>query len=143
MSSNQQRPQIPSDMKAFNSKVIEEFRANRGELTGQMAGRQVMLLTTKGRKSGEERTVVIGYRPFHGEFAVIASNNGAPNPPSWFLNLEEDPTATVEVGSEKFEVRARVATPEERAEAAKVIDYLGPQQARTEREIPVVVLEKV
>ena len=49
-------------MKAFNSKVIEEFRANRGELSGQMAGRQVMLLTTKGRKSGEERTVVIGSR---------------------------------------------------------------------------------
>ena len=143
MSSNQQRPQIPSDMKAFNSKLIDEFRANSGRLSGQMAGRQLMLLTTKGRKSGEERTVVLGYRPFQGEFAVIASNNGAAKPPSWFLNLEKDPTATVEVGSDKFEVRARVATPEERQEAAKLIDYLGPQQARTEREIPVVVLEKV
>jgi deazaflavin-dependent oxidoreductase (nitroreductase family) len=143
MSSQQQRPQIPSDMNAFNAKLIEEFRANHGQLTGQMAGRQLMLLTTKGRKSGEERTVVLGYRPFRGEFAAIASNNGAPKPPSWFLNLEKDPAATVEVGPDKFDVRARVATAQEREEAAKLIDYLAPQQAKAGREIPVVLLEKV
>ena len=130
-------------MKAFNAKLIEEFRANRGELSGQMAGRQVMLLTTTGRRSGQERTVVIGYRPFRGELAVIASNNGAPKPPAWFFNLEKDPTATVEVGSDKFEVRARVASPEERKEAANVIEYLAPQQEKAGREIPVMVLEKV
>ena len=134
---------MPDDMKAFNAKLIEEFRANRGELKGPMAGRQLMLLTTTGRMSGEERTVVIGYRPFRGEFAVIASNNGAPKPPLWFLNLEKNPAATVEVGPDRFQVRARVASPDERKEAAKVIEYLGPQQERTEREIPVVVLEKV
>ena len=143
MSSQQQRPQIPNDMNAFNAKLIQEFRANRGQLSGQMAGRQLMLLTTKGRTSGEERTVVLGYRPFRGEFAVIASNNGAPKPPSWFLNLEQEPTATAEVGPDKFDVRARVASPDERDEAAKLIDYLGPQQARTEREIPIVILEKI
>jgi deazaflavin-dependent oxidoreductase (nitroreductase family) len=143
MSSQQQRQQIPDDMNAFNAKLIQEFRANRGQLSGQMAGRQLMLLTTKGRTSGEDRTVVLGYRPFRGEFAVIASNNGAPKPPSWFLNLEDDPAATVEVGPDKFDVRARVASPEERDEAAKLIDYLGPQQARTEREIPIVILEKI
>jgi deazaflavin-dependent oxidoreductase (nitroreductase family) len=143
MSSDKQRPQVPSDMKAFNAKLIEEFRAKRGELSGQMAGRQLMLLTTKGRRSGQERTVVIGYRPFHGEYAVIASNNGAPKPPSWFLNLEKNPTAMAEVGPDKFEVRARVASSDERDEAAKVIDYLEPQQAKAQREIPVLVLEKV
>jgi F420H(2)-dependent quinone reductase len=143
MSSDKQRPQVPSDMKAFNAKLIEEFRAKRGELSGQMAGRQLMLLTTKGRRSGQERTVVIGYRPFHGEYAVIASNNGAPKPPSWFLNLEKDATATAEVGPDKFEVRARVASSEERQEAAKVIEYLEPQEAKAQREIPVLVLEKV
>ena len=143
MSSQQQRPQVPTDMKAFNAKLIEEFRANRGRLSGQMVGRQLMLLTTTGRKSGKERTVVIGYRPFRGEFAVIASNNGAPKPPSWFFNLEKDSTATVEVGADKFDVKARVASPEEREEAAKVIDYLAPQQEKAGREIPVLVLEKV
>ena len=143
MSSNQQRPQIPADMKAFNAKLIEEFRANRGQLSGQMEGRQLMLLTTQGRRSGQQRTVVIGYRPFKGEFAVIASNNGAPKPPFWFLNLESHPTATVEVGPDKFDVRARVTSAQERDEAAKLIDYLAPQQAKAQREIPVLVLEKV
>jgi len=130
-------------MKAFNAKLIEEFRANRGQLSGQMQGRQLMLLTTQGRRSGQQRTVVIGYRPFKGEFAVIASNNGAPKPPFWFFNLERHPTATVEVGPDKFDVRARVTSAQEREDAAKLIDYLAPQQAKVQREIPVLVLEKI
>jgi hypothetical protein len=56
MSSDQQRPQVPTDMKAFNKKLIEEFRANHGQLSGQMAGRQLVVLTTKGAKTGEQRT---------------------------------------------------------------------------------------
>src|SRR6266487_5183438 len=98
MSSDQQRPQVPTDMNAFNAKVIEEFRANHGQLSGQMAGRQVLLLTTKGAKSGKQRTAVIGYRPYRENLAVIASANGAPKPPAWFHNLQANPHATVEVG---------------------------------------------
>ena len=143
MSSNQQeRAQIPQDMKAFNQKLIAEFRANGGKLSGPMEGRQLILLTTKGAKSGEERTVVIGYRPYGDAYATIASNNGAPKNPAWFHNLMADPAATAEVGQEKFEVRARVAEPDERAELAQRIEYLEQQQARTGREIPIVVLEK-
>src|SRR5262245_27833009 len=142
MSSEQQRPQVPPDVLAFNAKLIEEFRANKGMLSGPMAGRRVLLLTTKGVKSGTDRTVVIGYRPYKEHLVVIASNNGAPARPKWFHNLQVDPTATVELGPEKFEVRARVAEPDERAEAARAIEYLEPQEAKAGHEIPVLILER-
>ncbi|TMC40634.1 MAG: nitroreductase family deazaflavin-dependent oxidoreductase [Chloroflexi bacterium] len=129
-------------MKAYNQKLIAEFRASGGKLSGPMQGREPMLLTTKGAKSGEERTVVVGFRAYGDGYAVIASNNGAPKSPAWFHNLLADPTATVEVGPQKFKVRARVARPEERPELARRIDYLERQQALTKREIPIVVLEK-
>src|SRR3954464_14225789 len=106
MSSEQQHPQMPSDMNAFNAKVIEEFRANHGQLSGQMAGRQVLILTTKGAKSGKERAAVIGYRPHKDGLAVIAAANGAPKSPAWFHNLQANPRATVEVGPDKYEVTA-------------------------------------
>jgi deazaflavin-dependent oxidoreductase (nitroreductase family) len=134
---------IPQDMKAFNQKLIAEFRGSGGRLSGQMEGRQVLLLTTKGARSGEPRTVVIGYRPHGDAYAVIASNNGAPTPPAWYHNLMADPVATVEVGPEKFEVKARVAEGEEKEQAARHIEYLESQQEKAEREIPIVLLERV
>ncbi|HSS60106.1 MAG TPA: nitroreductase/quinone reductase family protein [Candidatus Limnocylindrales bacterium] len=143
MSSKPSRPQIPTDMKAFNEKLISEFRANRGELSGQLAGRKLMLLTTTGARSHEPRTVVIGFRPSSDRYVAIASNNGSDVPPHWFRNLMAEPIATVEVGADKVKVRARVATQHERNELAKLIDYLERQQALTSREIPIVVFEKV
>src|SRR5437773_10065330 len=109
MSSNAGKPQIPSDMNAFNLKVIEEFRATRGQLSGQMAGRQLQLLTTIGARSGAERTTVIGYRPRGREFAVIASNNGADAAPAWCDNLLANPIEPTEVGPARVQVSARVA----------------------------------
>lgn len=144
MASTPQRPQIPDDMKAFNAKVIEEFRANGGQLvTGPLAGSKPMLLTTAGAKSFAERTVMIGYRPYGDRFAVIASNNASAHHPHWFYNLKANPVATVEVGTEKFSVKARVTEGAERAEVGKLIDYFERQQALTSREIPIVVLERV
>src|SRR5579864_4649109 len=144
MSGTPQRPQIPDDMRAFNAKLIEEFRANGGQLvSGPMAGSKPMLLTTTGAKSFAERTVVIGWRPYGDRYAVIASNNAAPGNPHWFHNLRANPVATVEVGPEKFSVKARVAEGPERAEVAKLIDYYERQQALTSRQIPIVVLERV
>jgi deazaflavin-dependent oxidoreductase (nitroreductase family) len=101
-----------------------------------------MLLTTKGSKSGRDRTVVVGYRRAGDLYLAIASNNGNDAAPSWFHNLQADPIATVELGQDKFKVRARVATPQERPEFTKLIDYLERQQALTSREIPIVVFEK-
>lgn len=135
--------QLPPDMKAFNEKLIAEFRGNQGQLSGPMAGRQVLILTTTGAKSFLPREVVIGYRPHGDGFAAIASNNGADRAPAWFHNLLANPVATVEVGSETLQVKSRVAAPEERAELAKLIDYLERQQALTSREIPIVVFERI
>ncbi|TMD21989.1 MAG: nitroreductase family deazaflavin-dependent oxidoreductase, partial [Chloroflexi bacterium] len=105
--------QIPTDIKAFNKKLIEEFRANRGQLSGQMAGRTLMLLTTTGAKSKQERTAVLGFGKDGDRYVVIASGNGAPKHPAWYVNLQANPIATVEVGPDKIKVRARTARPEE------------------------------
>jgi deazaflavin-dependent oxidoreductase (nitroreductase family) len=143
MSSNPSRPQIPSDMKAFNEMVIEEFRANGGKLSGPMAGREPMLLTTTGAKSGAPRTVVLGYRPHGDRYLAIASNNGNDVAPIWYGNLLKNPHATIEVGPDRHEVLARTANAEERKQLAGLIDYLERQQALTKREIPIVIFERV
>ena len=119
-------------MIAFNRKVIEEFRANRGQLSGPMKGRSLMLLTTTGAKSGKDGDHVV----------VIASGNGAPSHPAWYLNLQARPIATVEVGADKFKVRARTAAPDEREHLKQMIPYLEQQQSLTTREIPIVVLDR-
>ena len=134
---------IPSDMKAFNDKVITEFRANHGQFTGPMAGRSVLILTTTGARTGKERTTVLGYGRDGDSLVVIASDNGAPVAPAWYHNLLASPIATVELEPEPFKVRARTARPEEREELAKAVPYLKQQQGLTEREIPIVVLDRL
>jgi deazaflavin-dependent oxidoreductase (nitroreductase family) len=148
--SEQEKPQsqagksmaMPSDMKAFNQKVIADFRANHGEFTGPMAGRSVLILTTTGARSGKERSTVLGYGRDGESLVVIASDNGAPVAPAWYHNLLARPIATVEIGPKPFKVRARTANPEERGELAKAVPYLVQQQSLTKREIPIVVLER-
>jgi deazaflavin-dependent oxidoreductase (nitroreductase family) len=137
------RPEIPKDMKAFNDALIEEWRANEGRLSGRMAGRNLILLTTIGAVSGEKRTTVVGYGRYGERLVAIASNNGGPEHPAWYRNLLADSIATVELGAEKFEVSARTAKPEEREELAKAVPYLENQQKLTEREIPIVVMERI
>lgn len=143
MAEQRKPPVIPTDMKAFNRAVIAEHRANAGKLSGPMAGRTVLLLTTTGARSGQPRTTVLGYGRSGDRYVVIASNNGAPSHPAWYLNLLANPTATVEVGPEKFEAHASTARPEERDELAKAVPYLESQQKLTERQIPLVILERV
>lgn len=130
-------------MKAFNRALIEEWRANNGQLSGRMAGRRLILLTTTGARSGEPRTAVLAYGQHGDGIVTIASNNGAAAHPAWYRNLLKRPKATVELGPDKFEVRARTARPEERATLAKTVPYLESQQQLTEREIPIVVLERL
>src|SRR6266481_4455425 len=98
---SQSRPAIPPDMKAFNRKIIDEWRANGGKLTGPLAKSQLILLTTVGARSGDPRAVVIVYRP-HGDVRVaIAADNGALNDPAGYRNLlASNRTATVELGPE-------------------------------------------
>lgn len=137
-------PVIPTDMKAFNAKLIADFRANHGQFTGDMAGRGLLILTTTGVRSGEPRSVVLGFGRHGDRLIVIASNNGAPKAPAWYHNLLANPSAIIELaGPERFEVRATTARPEERDELAKALPYLGQQQSLTAREIPIVVFERL
>src|ERR1700730_911161 len=134
--------QIPSDMNAFNRQVIENFRANRGQLTGPLAGRTLMLLTTTGAKSGKERLAVLGFGKDGDQYVVIASGNGAPSHPGWYQNLLARPIATVEVGPDKFKARARTASSDEREQLKRFVPYIEQQQTLTKREIPIVILER-
>jgi deazaflavin-dependent oxidoreductase (nitroreductase family) len=141
--SERKAPQIPQDMKAFNQNLIADFRATEGRMSGQMEGRGILLLTTTGARSGEPRTAVLGYGRHGDRYVVIASNNGAATAPGWYHNLLAHPEAIVEVGPDKFEVRASTATPDERDELAKTVPYLEGQQKLTTRQLPLVVLEPV
>ena len=134
--------QIPADMNAFNRKLIQEFRANRGKLSGPMAGRSLMILTTTGANTGKERVTVLGFGKDGDRYVVIASGNGAPRHPGWYRNLLARPIATVEVGPDKFKVRARTAAPEERDQLKRLVPYIEQQQTLTTREIPIVVFDR-
>jgi F420H(2)-dependent quinone reductase len=121
------------------------YRASRGRLLGRIGKRMpVLLLTTTGRKSGRRRTTPLLHLEDGGRYAVIASVGGAPQHPAWYLNLRADPRATVEIGGRKLAVRAETAGPEERARLWLAATAMYPgydaYQARTTREIPIVVL---
>jgi deazaflavin-dependent oxidoreductase (nitroreductase family) len=107
-----------------------------------MAGRSLILLTTTGARSGQPRTTVLGFGRDGDDYVTIASNNGAPSHPAWYFNLLANPIATLEIGDDKFEVRAATAAPEERERLAAAVPWIGSQQELTGREIPLVVLQR-
>ena len=120
------------------------YHATGGRVGGRMVGSPVLLLTTTGRKSGKERTVPLLYLEDGENLVVVASNGGAPKHPAWWLNLEANPEATVEIGNRKLRVRAEKASPEEKERLwpRLVAMYAGYEsyRHRTDREIPVVLL---
>lgn len=130
----------------FNRALMEDMRANGGRATsGPFKGRDVLILHTKGAKSGEERETPLAYFPDNGQYLVIGSKGGAPTHPSWYHNLVANPKVTIEVLGERFPATARVTAGEERDRLfAKVGSqypgYLEYEQ-RTSRTIPVIVLE--
>lgn len=130
----------------FNQQLIEEFRANAGETSGPFKGRRLLLLTSTGAKSGQRRTTPLVYSNDGGNLVIVASKGGAPSHPAWYHNLVAHPHATVEVGAEKYEVRARVASPGERerlyAQHASDMPAFNDYQTKTTRQIPVVILER-
>ncbi|MEU4717090.1 nitroreductase family deazaflavin-dependent oxidoreductase [Micromonospora purpureochromogenes] len=106
-----------------------------------------LLLTTRGRRSGKLRRTALIYGRDGDDYLVVASQGGAPQHPAWYLNLLADPEAEVQVGAETFAVRARTAGPEEKPRMWRTMVDIWPAyddyQTRTDREIPVVVLERV
>ena len=106
-----------------------------------------LLLTTTGRKSKRALTLPLIYGKTAKGYAIVASKGGAPAHPAWFLNLRDDPTVEVQVVADKFRARARIASGAERADLWKQMAAIYPPyddyQRRTNREIPVVVLEPI
>ena len=103
-----------SELQDFNQRVIREFRANQGKVSGQLANMPVLLLTMTGARSGRTLTTPLVYTTDGDRLVVIASFAGAPKHPAWYHNLLAHPEATVEVGSERLRVKATVTAGEER-----------------------------
>jgi deazaflavin-dependent oxidoreductase (nitroreductase family) len=137
----------PSELNDFNQQVINEFRANQGKVGGRYANRPLLLLTTTGAKSGRALTRPLTYTRDGDRLVVIASFGGGPKNPSWYHNLVANPEATVEVGSERFRVRATVTTGEERQRLfnrqAEQMPAFAEYQQKTTRQLPVIVLTRI
>jgi deazaflavin-dependent oxidoreductase (nitroreductase family) len=133
---------IPDDVPAYNRRLIAEFRANGGP----PEGRQLLLLTTTGARSGERRTTPMMYIPDGDRLLVVASNAGAPRHPDWYHNLVAHPEVVVEHGAETFPATATPAAGEERdrlfADIAARYPFFADHQAKVTRTIPVVVLTR-
>jgi deazaflavin-dependent oxidoreductase (nitroreductase family) len=136
-----------ADREDWNAKVIKEFRAKEGKVGGQFEGAPLLLLHSVGAKSGAERVNPMMYQPVGDHMAVFASKGGAPTNPDWYHNLVANPRASVEVGRDTVEVEAHVATGEERKRIweKQKKDWPGfaDYERKTDREIPVIVLEPV
>ena len=134
------------DVNAWDRQIIQEFRANGGNVGGPFAGTPLLLLTTTGAKSGQQRISPLAYLSEGGHIYVFGGNRGAPTNPGWYHNLVAHPDVTVEVGTEKFEARASVVESAEgerlgRIQAQK-IPALAELQAKFTRKVPVVLLER-
>jgi deazaflavin-dependent oxidoreductase (nitroreductase family) len=134
------------DANDWNQKIIEEFRANGGNVGGQFEGAPMILVHHFGRKSGTERVNPMMYQAVDGGYAVFASKAGAPDNPDWYHNLIANPATTAEIGSDTLAVTARDATGDERNRIweRQKHDYPGFADYETKaapRVIPVVVLE--
>jgi deazaflavin-dependent oxidoreductase (nitroreductase family) len=134
-------------MSDFNAKIIDEFRANAGKVGGPFDNALVLLLHTRGAKTGQERVNPVVYQALGDALAVFASKGGAPSNPDWYHNLIANPDVKVEVGTDTIDVRARVVEGEEREPIWEKQKQLMPgfaeYEQKTSRQIPVVLLEPV
>lgn len=130
----------------LNHAIVEEFRANGGTVSGQFAGMPLLLLTTKGARTGLDRTWPLAYMADGDRWVVFAGNGGRPNRPAWYHNLVAEPNATIEVGTETIPVRATVTEGAERADLwtrqLDVVPYLEKMQETAPGPIPVVALSR-
>jgi proline iminopeptidase len=133
--------------KLYGEDHVRRYRETGGEV-GHIwkEGSTILLLTTKGRKTGQPRTTPLIYAEDGDRYVVVASKGGAPEHPGWYENLARDPDVEVQVKDDVFRARARVAEGEERERlwrrANEVWRHYDEYQQKTEREIPVVVLER-
>ena len=109
-------------------------------------GTTILILTTTGRRTGQQNSAPLIFRPYGDDYLVVASKGGSDAPPAWYLNLTANPAVQVQVKGDRFAAKARTATPEEKPDLWETMTSRWPDyddyQRSTEREIPVVVLER-
>lgn len=135
------------DEELFGDEHVRVYRETDGERGYRWRnGTTILLLTTKGRKSGEERTTPLIHRTDGDRWIVVASKGGTPQHPDWFANLSEDPKAEIQVKAEKIPVRATEVEGAERERLWELMTEVWPDydayQSNTDRRIPVVALER-
>jgi deazaflavin-dependent oxidoreductase (nitroreductase family) len=136
-----------SHTQRFNRTFIEEFRRHGGKVPGELGEVDLLLLTAKGAKSGEPRTVPLGFHRIDGRLIVIASMGGADKNPPWFFNVVANPEVIVELGTETFRAKAVVTDGEDRdrlyAAVIARMAVFAEYQERADRVIPVIELERL
>lgn len=139
--------EVHDSPEAWVSEHIQKYVDSDGAEGHIWNGVPTLLLTTKGRKSGELRRTALIYGEHGSSYLLVASQGGAPSHPAWYLNLQANPEVQVQVGAKKFTARARTATEQEKPELWATMVGIWPAyeeyQTRTERPIPVVVLDPI
>ena len=130
----------------FGKEHVERYLATAGKEGHDWNGTTCLLLFTKGRKSGKEYIHPLIYREIDGRYVIVASKGGAPEPPEWYLNLQADPDVEIQVLADRFRVRASDAGPDVKPRLWELMNEVWPDYAKyqetTDREIPVVVLDR-
>jgi deazaflavin-dependent oxidoreductase (nitroreductase family) len=130
----------------FGQEHVDRYVATDGEEGHDWQGAHVLVLTTTGRKSGQDRSNALLYRQHGDDFVVVGSKGGAHQHPAWYLNLVAQPEVSVQVRGDRFKARARTADPGEKPELWGLMVEAWPPydeyQQKTSREIPVVVLQR-
>jgi deazaflavin-dependent oxidoreductase (nitroreductase family) len=140
---------VSNNYNDFNRALIADLRANGGKASGgPFKGGQVLILTTKGAKTGEPREHPLAYSEDEGAHVIVASKGGAPTHPHWFHNLVKHPIVTVEVGGETFKAKATVVEDDQEyerlyAQHAAIMPGFNEYRQKTSRKIPVIVLEPI
>jgi deazaflavin-dependent oxidoreductase (nitroreductase family) len=139
---------IPTtDISLLGDEHVRVYRETNGETGYIWNGAPILILTTKGRRSGQPRVIPIIFTPYKDSWVIIASKGGSPTHPAWYLNILDDPNVHVQVKGDVYEAKARTAESPEReqiwAECLKIWPNYDIYQSRTSRLIPVVVIDPV
>lgn len=130
----------------FGQEHVKRYMQTDGAEGHDWQGTTALILTTTGRRSGEQRSTPLIYQQHRDDYVVVASKGGAPDHPAWYLNLEADPEVTVQVRGDRFKARAHTASSDEKPELWRLMTAAWPSyedyQRNTGRDIPVVVLER-
>jgi deazaflavin-dependent oxidoreductase (nitroreductase family) len=134
------------DPNDWNSSIIEEFHSNAGKVGGPFEGRTLLLLHSKGARSGKTRINPLAYLVEGDRYVIFASKGGAPTNPDWYHNLIANPEVTIEVGTETIPARATILEGEERdAMWKRIVELMpgfGEYEKKTDRKIPAIALER-